>query len=417
LNPDADDFRAAAQLSFHAHAITVVVLAIGADALVSARLADERWMSSARLRWFAQEELVLAGDGRLAGAARYAGVAARHASVRSVWFINSARGALALAVAVAVADLTTVQHAFWVVLGTLSVLRTNAAATGSTALRAMVGTVIGFAVGGALLLAIGSSTTVLWVVLPIAVLVAAYAPGVAPFAVGQAAFTVTIAVLFNLLVPVGWKVGAVRVEDVALGCAVSVAVGSLFWPHGVAAVVGDDLADAYRAGSAYLAQALRAVSGLPSQAPDVATSAVTAGSRLDEALRGFLAEQGTKHISKEELWRLVGGTLRLRLTAHAIALQPRISKDADSARAELGRRADLLTAWYEQLAAQLGRPRERSAIDLEAPRFDSGELEHASPTHQAVWLSEHLDHLTEHLNELVPPAVHLAEVRRGPWWR
>jgi hypothetical protein len=207
------------------------------------------------------------------------------------------------------------------------------------------------------------------------------------------------------------------VEDVALGCAVSVAVGSLFWPHGVAAVVGDDLADAYRAGSAYLAQALRAVSGLPAQAPDVATSAVTAGSRLDEALRGFLAEQGTKHISKEELWRLVGGTLRLRLTAHAIALQPRISKDADSARAELGRRADLLTAWYEQLAAQLGRPRERSAIDLEAPRFDSGELEHASPTHQAVWLSEHLDHLTEHLNELVPPAVHLAEVRRGPWWR
>lgn len=417
LSPDSKAFRTEAQLSFHAHALTVTVLAVGADALVSSRLADEAWMSSARLRWFAQEELARGDGGRLASAARYAGVAARHASVRSVWFINSVRGAVALAVAVAVADLSSVQHAFWVVLGTLSVLRTNAASTGSTALRAMIGTVIGFAIGGALLLAIGSSSTALWVVLPIAVAVAAYAPGVAPFAVGQAAFTVTVAVLFNLLVPVGWKVGALRVEDVAIGCAVSVAVGSLFWPHGVAAVVGDDLADAYRAGAAYLSQALRAVSGSRAGEPGLATSAVTAGSRLDEALRGFLAEQGTKHIPKEELWRLVGGTLRLRLTAHAIAGQPRITQDVAGAGSELGRRADLLAAWYEQLAAQLGRPQGQAAVALTAPTFDSGDLERASPSHQAVWLSEHLDHLTEHLNELVPPAIHLAEVRRRPWWR
>ena len=139
--------------------------------------------------------------------ASVAAVARRHASVRSVWFINSVRGALALAAAVAVADLSSVQHGFWVVLGTLSVLRTNAASTGSTALRALGGTAIGFVIGGALLVAIGTSSTALWVALPIAVFVAAYAPGTAPFAVGQAAFTVTVAVLFNLLVPVGWKVG------------------------------------------------------------------------------------------------------------------------------------------------------------------------------------------------------------------
>ena len=47
-------------------------------------------------------------------------------------------------------------------------------------------------------------------------------PGSATFAVGQAAFTVTVAVLFNLLAPVGWKVGVLRIEDVALGCGVSV---------------------------------------------------------------------------------------------------------------------------------------------------------------------------------------------------
>ena len=82
------------------------------------------------------------------------------------------------------------------------------------------------------MIAIGSATTALWLVLPIAVFVAVYAPGTAPFAAGQAAFTVLIAVLFNLLQPVGWKVGVVRVEDVAIGCGVSLIVGVLFWPRG-----------------------------------------------------------------------------------------------------------------------------------------------------------------------------------------
>ena len=62
-------------------------------------------------------------------------------------------------------------------LGTLSVLRTNAASTGSTALRALGGTVIGFAAGALLLLGLGTSTAVLWTALPIAIAVAAYAPG------------------------------------------------------------------------------------------------------------------------------------------------------------------------------------------------------------------------------------------------
>lgn len=58
-----------------------------------------------------------------------------------------------------------------------------------------------------------------------------------------------IVVLFNLLAPVGWTVGLLRIEDVAIGCAVSFAVGVLFWPRGVSAVVADDLADSFRASS------------------------------------------------------------------------------------------------------------------------------------------------------------------------
>ena len=222
--------------------------------MIASRLADPEWLEARRARWYTGSNAAARTVQRVSSVAT---AAHTHASLRSVWFVNSLRGAVALAVAVAVADVTTVQHGFWVVLGTLSVLRTNASATGATAVRAIAGTAVGFVIGGALVLAIGSDETALWIVFPFAVLVAAYSPGTAPFAVGQAAFTVLIAILFNLIVPVGWKVGVVRIEDVALGCAVSAVIGTLFWPRGVSSVVGDDLADAFRAGASYLTQAVQ----------------------------------------------------------------------------------------------------------------------------------------------------------------
>jgi uncharacterized membrane protein YccC len=417
LAAEDNGYLARVQLSFHTHAIAAAALGIGADAMLSARVVDASWLSETGVRWIAEQPLGGAEERRTARVREYSAVAARHASVRSVWFINSVRGALALAVAVAVAGLTNVQHGFWVVLGTLSVLRTSAASTGAIALRAILGTAAGFAIGAALMLAIGSSSTALWATLPIAVFVAAYAPGTAPFAVGQAAFTVTVIVLFNILVPVGWKVGELRIEDVALGCAVSVIVGSLFWPRGVASVVGDDLADAYRTGAAYLRQAADWVCGVRAERPDAATPSITAGLRLDEALRGLLADQGTKHLSKEELWRLVGGTLRLRLTAHAVAGLPReCARTADEVRGTVTERVQLLTAWYDELAAQLGTPAGTVVTPLIAPALDGDGTETSVRSRQAVLLEEHFDHLAEHLSDLVAPAAHLAEIRRRAWW-
>jgi len=413
LAPRDHDFRTHAQISFHAQAIATCVLASGAEAAVAERLVDPRWLDEQRLRYAG------ASAPRVSRVSSAATTAVRHASVRSVWFINSLRAAIALGAAVAVADLSSVQHGFWVVLGTLSVLRSNAASTGSTALRALGGTVIGFVIGGALLVAIGTSTTALWVALPFAVFVAAYAPGTAPFAVGQAAFTVTVAVLFNLLVPVGWKVGIVRVEDVALGCAVSVVVGLMFWPRGVAAVVGDDLADAYRAGAAYLIEGVRWTAGLSGAEPEGNGATLAAAERLEDALRGFIAEQGSKRIQRQELWRLVGGTMRLRLTALAVArLPPDADGDAAGARLALERRAEVLDGWYARLAQQLDRPRGLPVATLTTPSLGPDTIVHAgSASHYSVWLCEHLDHLAEHLDELIAPARRIAELRRAPWWR
>ena len=302
---DYDSVEVIARHAFHAQAIAIAVRAVVADALIATRRADPETIAARRRGWYGAQPEGTMAERRVAAISGAIGVLVRHASFRSIWFLNSLRGSLALAAAVLVADLSGVQHGFWVVLGTLSVLRTNASSTESTALRALGGTVVGFAAGALLLLGIGTSTPALWAALPIAIAVAAYAPGTLPFAFGQAAFTVVVVVLFNLLVPAGWRVGLLRIEDVAIGCLVSLVVGVLFWPRGAGAVVGDDLADAFRRGAAYLTQAVDWALGTRADPPDAGAAAVTAGIRLDEALRGFLAEQGTKRVSKEDLWMLV----------------------------------------------------------------------------------------------------------------
>lgn len=434
-----------AALAVHAQTLAVATRNAAEDALIASRRASPATIARQRRRWYGEPDSIAVraaaadrtsprrrADRGLASLLGATSVASSHASIRSVLFLNSARGAAALAAAVAVAGLSGVQHAFWVVLGTLSVLRTNASATGATALRALAGTVAGFIVGAALLLAIGTGQTSLWVALPIAVLVASYAPGTAPFAVGQAAFTVTVLVLFNLLVPVGWKVGVVRVEDVALGTAVSLVVGVLFWPRGAGSVVGDDLADAFRTGSAYLTQAVDWVLEERAEAPDTA-AAVTAGIRLDDALRGFLAEQGSKRMTRADLSMLVMASLRLRLTAHTLAGLRRIPATAqgkhpvppsrydDGIRAELRGAASLLSQFYGQLAAAVGRPARAAAgtdVAVTPVTLPPGALaaQPAARHPRLMWVREHLYHLGEHTEALTEPAARIAEIRHRPWW-
>ena len=157
--------------------------------------------------------------------------------------------------------------------------------------------------------------------------------------------------------------GLLRIEDVAIGCAVSLVVGVLFWPRGAASVVGDDLADAFRVGAVYLRQSVRLGPGHPAPAPDAGPTAVTAGIRLDEALRGFLAEQGAKRLSKPDLWMLVMATMRLRLTAYSLAglqapvhARPHRHGDLPTVRL-LTEAAAELAAFYDRVAVLVGRPR------------------------------------------------------------
>jgi uncharacterized membrane protein YccC len=465
---DYDSMEIIARRAVHAQTISVAVRAMVADALIATRRADPETIAARRRGWYGAQPQETTAGRRAAALSGAIGVMARHASLRSVWFQNSLRGSLALAAAVLVADVSGVQHGFWVVLGTLSVLRTSAASTGSTALRALGGNAIGFVVGALLLLGIGTSTPVLWVAFAIAVAVAAYAPGALPFAVGQAAFTVVVVVLFNLLQPVGWKVGLLRIQDVAMGCAVSLVVGVLFWPRGAGSVVGDDLADAFRRGAAYLTQSVDWALGTRRDPPDAGAAAVTAGIRLDEALRGYLAEQGAKRLSKEEMWMLVLGTMQLRLTSTTLTVLQAPEhgrhhhRGIAQARAALEHDTADLAGFYERVAVLVGRPApDEVVLPVSVPAFvamdgnggtvlpsEVGEINETSgpngashadgasradgtgeagrgnllqiiTTHNLhlLFVEECLQQLSSHAHAVTGPALHMAEQHRLPWWR
>jgi len=241
------------------------------------------------------------------------------------------------------------------VLGALAVLRSNALSTGTTVLRVLAGTVAGLIIGSALLLALGTSPALLWALLPVAVLVAGYAPDAISFAAGQAAFTVTLLILFNIISPVGWKVGLIRIEDIALGCAAGLIVGILVWPRGAAAAIGAALSQAYRIGTGYLADAVAYALGLAAEPEAEHREMLAAGRRLDDALRQYLAERGAKNVHLSDLTPIVNGATRLRLAGEAIGKMPLPPREDPgghtfSASSGLGSRKCSSSPWWNEMS-------------------------------------------------------------------
>ncbi len=137
-------------------------------------------------------------------------VLAPHLSPQSVWFRNSVRAGVALAFSLLVAKFGAIQHAFWVVLATLTVLRSNVVTTGSTVVNAVIGTFAGFLLASLTIIALGSNPTAMWIALPVAIFLGGYAPTAISLAAGQAMFALLVVLLFNLIVPTGWETGAVE---------------------------------------------------------------------------------------------------------------------------------------------------------------------------------------------------------------
>jgi hypothetical protein len=275
--------------------------------------------------------------------------------------------------------------------------------------------------------AIGTNTMLLWFLLPLAVFLAGVAPAVISFAGGQAAFTLTLLILFNIIQPTGWRVGLVRIEDIAIGVGVSLIVGVLFWPRGAAPALRRALAEAYADGAGYLASTVRfgmsrgegGAPALPAVAGD-ATRAAAASRRLDDAFRTYLAERGTKRLPLADVAGLVTGVVGLRLEADAVLDLWRddgqAGSDIAAARQEILGTAERVTGWYDDLATivitggELPQPvAQDQAADgrlVRAVRRDLlGNDGRASATAvRMIWTGDHLDVVRRLQAAIISPA-------------
>ncbi len=414
--------------SFRAQELSFVAIQIASNTHIAAAATRRSWI----------DKLLGRQPEGIGGVLSSAGERARaHLERHSIWLHNSLRGSAALALAVLVADVGDVQHAFWVAFAALSVLRSNALATGQTMLRAVLGTTLGFLIGGALVYVIGTDTTVLWILLPFAVLFAGIAPAAISFTVGQASFTMVLLILFNILAPAGWKIGIVRVEDIVIGGLVSLVAGLLFWPRGAGRSLGQALGRAYEESVVYLTAAVQygvgrcdPLGGDAAEPRTEALAAAAAARRLDDTFRTYLAERGTKQVPLADATRLVTGVTGVRLAGDAVLELWRSDGahggERGAARRELMLQSAAAADWYRGLAGALTR--RRAVPDPQQPDPDGaarlveavardlqGADGHGTATGvRVIWTGDHLDALRRLERTLVEPAaVALAEGEGG----
>ena len=282
----------------------------------------------------------------------------------SVWFRDALRVGVALGIAIAVALVGDLPHAFWVALGTLSVLRGNALSTGYTVVQSLLGTLIGFALAAGLV-SITADEWFLWMLLPLAAFLAAYTPSAIHFVVGQASFTVFVVVLFNLLTPQGWRTGLIRLGDIAIGAAVSLVVSVLFWPRGASAQLRRVWKLAIAANGRYVADAVEDRFSAPDEAgadealAGTRRAAVAAERRASETFISFLGEQGRRRLPITTAQELLATSLLVNEIAGALEYMPMAPPTAgpcqtaaDALIAEAGRAGGSVPARWSRGADQ-----------------------------------------------------------------
>jgi hypothetical protein len=179
---------------------------------------------------------------------------------------------------------------------------------------------------------------------------------------------VVVVILFNLIEPTGWRVGLTRIEDVAIGCGVSIVVGLLFWPRGAAAQLARSLGEAYTAATAWLVVAVDRVGRGPvgqAGAPwsPERTAAIDAARRMDDAYRQFLSERGAKRVPQPIVTRLQTGCALIRLTALTLEDLPVLRSPEGSdpfpevlaARDVVTHECEAVEQWFAEFAASIAR--------------------------------------------------------------
>ena len=279
-------------------------------------------------------------------------------TIRSVHLRNALRIGAALAVAMTLVHAFDLQHGFWVVLATLTVVRTTATATSVTARDAVLGTAIGFAISTVIILGVASDSHLYAALLAVVVFGAVYAARAGGVLAGQAGFTVLVVVLFSLLAPSNWTLALVRVEDVMAGALVGLAIGLLAWPRGAGGQLPAAIAEVIVRGAREARGAGRRALGRGDDEDPAALRAATLSSarRAEDDLAVALAERRAAAPRPEAWPALLAGAGAIWYSTSWLSEVPASLPPparCGSLSDDLTRRSDAAAAGYLAVAAAL----------------------------------------------------------------
>jgi hypothetical protein len=306
------------------------------------------------------------------------------------------------------------------------VLRSGINDTATTALQALRGTLLGFAVAAPLAYLANGHDTLLWILLPFVTFLAAWVPGAIGLGSGQAAFTIFVVVLFNLAAPAGTQTAVLRVETVLTGIAVAVAAGFLFWPRGPVAGVGPIAGRLYRASAGTIRAVTAETLGLPGGRDDLLRARhqlIADREQLEETLQELAADRRaavaiTDRVAMMTPPALVraGDWARADLALHTIApVEGQPSAPPTALEAE----AFEVAANFDSVANWLDDPSQPAGALSASPHREPPSAAGLDPAEflRVVWLWSWLTTVDDSLHATADETV--ATVRALPtrWWR
>ena len=175
-------------------------------------------------------------------------------SGQSPWLRNAIRTALAAAVAVAIAKALGLQHGFWVVMATLSLIQTtfSSSSSGKRAWRDALGAVAGVVIG-ALFVSVAPSPWIFAVLLAAAAFASKAIPARSP-ALVQFVFSIFVIANVTILTwPPSEATAEFRLIDVAIGSLVAIGLTFMFFPRGIDELIERSRLHALRAADRFIA--------------------------------------------------------------------------------------------------------------------------------------------------------------------
>jgi uncharacterized membrane protein YccC len=267
--------------------------------------------------------------------------------------------------------------------------------------------------------------------MPITAFLAAYTPSAIHFVVGQASFTIFVVVLFNLLVPQGWRTGLIRLGDIALGAAVSLVVSVLFWPRGASAELRGVWKLAIDANGRYVAGAVNDRLGIPDDAAadealvSARRAAVAAERRASETFISYLGEQGRRRLSVSSAQEMLATSLLVNEIGGALEYMPVVPATSGPCRDA----ADTLEEEASELAARFALDGTVEPIDARIEDWHRRSVEavggcvaasgaDAGATVLGVsWTSSWLRHLWHVAERAEHADAEAATATARNWWR